>query len=128
MTEAGMWKRIRVWGRGVYQLHLARIENSVGVGQPDVNFGLEGREGWMELKVWPRKLKPSQVIWIEDRVAAGCMPMVMVYLRGEYFLLRAVDYFEPTILSVQRDAVWRESDRGWEWLSDALYKVIASGA
>ncbi len=80
-TEAGLWKWLR---DHVPQGHWVRLENSIGLGTPDVTYKvLRGSEGWIELKhcdddcgpeaiPFKRKgLRKEQVFWIEDRVAAG---------------------------------------------------------
>lgn len=62
-------------------LHLQRIENTAGVGTPDVNYCLAGREGWAELKAWERirftgrftvpKFRAEQAAWLYARSSAG---------------------------------------------------------
>ena len=47
MNESGLWKRIK---KANPDAHLERIENSVGVGTPDVNFCTSDASGWIELK------------------------------------------------------------------------------
>lgn len=56
LSEQKMWDRLRdaMQGRWTYE----RIENKVTKGTPDVAFSMEGKRGWIELKVleaWPRK-------------------------------------------------------------------------
>lgn len=80
MNEAGLWDWLR---RNAPAGHWVRLENSVGLGTPDVNYKIKGGpEGWAELKyhddclssTQPFKkkgLRTEQIFWIEDRVAAG---------------------------------------------------------
>ena len=55
--------------------HWQSVETwSTGRGVPDLNYCLEGTEGWIELKstaAWAVKIEPGQVAWIERRARAG---------------------------------------------------------
>jgi hypothetical protein len=63
-------------------VHLCRIENDAGAGNPDVEGCIDGAQIWIELKSCSRpvrattairpKLRPSQDIWLQERVRAGC--------------------------------------------------------
>lgn len=87
--EASLWQRIK--NTGVRQLrelgygvHLCRIENSVGAGNPDVEGHIDWERGqiWLELKSCARpkrattpikpKCRTSQKDWHEARSKAGC--------------------------------------------------------
>lgn len=84
--ESALWQRVRKGGVALrllgHKVHLCRIENSVGVGNPDVNGCINGTLIDIELKSEDRparastpirpKVKPSQSIWHHDRAEAGC--------------------------------------------------------
>jgi hypothetical protein len=84
--EAALWKRVKAAGTHLKQcgfgVHLKRIENSVGSGHPDVEGCIDGVQIWIELKSEERpkrlttpirfKVRPSQDIWLQERVRAGC--------------------------------------------------------
>jgi hypothetical protein len=84
--EKSLWQRVRKGGVALrllgHTVHLCRIENSVGVGNPDVNGCINGKVLDLELKSEDRparastaihpKVKPSQSIWHHDRAEAGC--------------------------------------------------------
>ena len=56
MSEAALWRRVRKGLPG----HLVRVENAVEAGTPDVNYCIDGAEGWIELKQldrWPARGK-----------------------------------------------------------------------
>ena len=62
--------------------HWQSVETwSTGRGVPDLNYCLEGTEGWIELKstaAWAVKIEPGQVAWIERRARAGGRVFVAV--------------------------------------------------
>ena len=80
--------------------HIERVENMVNVGTPDVNYVLDGCEGWVELKcipAWPVRsdtlvrvphYTPEQRIWHRERKAAG----------GKVFVLLRVDSTKEYLL------------------------------
>ena len=49
MTEQNDYKRLRMNMKQPMD-RLERIENVVGIGTPDINFCIEGMEGWVEMK------------------------------------------------------------------------------
>jgi hypothetical protein len=58
MSESNMWRflaqKFKRYGHGDWQ----RIEDSISMGIPDVNFCIDGVEGWIELKeipAWPKR-------------------------------------------------------------------------
>ena len=50
--------------------HVNRIENTVGVGIPDVTYCYQGTETWIELKAGS-VLRDSQYIWHHQHALAG---------------------------------------------------------
>ena len=74
-----------------------RIENNVSSGTPDVNYCIEGKEGWIELKhakEWPKRGGPlklrhftsEQRLWIRTRQKAGGNAYVLLKVEKDYFL------------------------------------------
>lgn len=54
--------------------HVQRIENTVGVGMPDLNLCHNGREVWIELKVFVDDkvlLRKEQHAWMSTRAKNG---------------------------------------------------------
>ena len=90
------------------QIHWQRIENTTGVGVPDINFCLDGVEVWVEDKWTPSKkgarfshpLTPSQCGWILKRVHSG---------GSAWVLARRVDTFRLWHGSWAKEIV----DQGW---------------
>lgn len=77
MKESSFWHDLRT---GIQALPKAnrpfchRIENSAGIGQPDVNLAYRGAEVWLELKVMKGnqiEVRHSQFRWLRERMAMG---------------------------------------------------------
>lgn len=76
MTEAEIRTRMKnAFGR--MNVHSTPIEVYIGKGIPDVNWCVNGKEFWTELKVITatnrlrEQLKPEQVAWLLKRTNAG---------------------------------------------------------
>lgn len=92
--EGDFWKAVRkAWvARG---WHAVRVEASCGgcdPGTPDTVFGCHGRNGWVELKVWPDPLSAIQQAWHEEALEGGSYAMVLCQLRGGVWLGRWDEY------------------------------------
>ncbi len=65
----------RLFQKHLPEAHIQSVETwSTGRGVPDLNYCLNGCEGWIELKAtaaWAVTLEPGQVAWIERRARAG---------------------------------------------------------
>ncbi len=87
--ESGLWR----WLKGARlrlreDLHIQRVENSVGSGTPDVEGKLNGGDQfWIELKSTARpkrdgpvrfKVRDSQVEWMRRRAAVGGRPWLLL--------------------------------------------------
>lgn len=71
MIDGGLHAEFR---KHLPRVHWQRVENSVGNGVPDVNYCVDGKEGWIEYKVsrgWRIRLRPGQVGWLEQRTRYG---------------------------------------------------------
>ena len=72
-------KKVYQWLKGHIKGHWTRVENNAGRGFPDVNFCIDGCDGWTELKVVKSKkpptsldaikvrIRPSQFAWLTER-------------------------------------------------------------
>jgi len=82
--ESSLWKALRDGMAAKFaplRWHATRHEDALAAGIPDVSFGLDGVQGWIELKVvakWPsrgalrvRHLTREQVLWLRARARAG---------------------------------------------------------
>lgn len=125
--ESQLWKRIKPavvdLRRLGHAVHLCRIENDAGSGNPDVEGCINGDQLWIELKSEERpkrsstpirpKLRPSQDIWHTKRYRAGCRVHWVLLQVGEdrsallylipgrfYAQLKALTEAELTKLSV----------------------------
>jgi hypothetical protein len=90
--EQRFWAQVRMAWPG----HAARIEAGAGgcdPGTPDCVLSVDGRGGWVELKVWPQPLEESQLPWHIDAMARGAYAVVLCWLgRDEVWVGRAEDY------------------------------------
>ena len=88
-----MWKTLGAFMRKA-GLDPVRIENSLELGTPDVNY----TGGWLELKFareWPRRggplklahFTPQQNAWIVRRVHAGGVVAVVLKVGKEWYAL-----------------------------------------
>lgn len=121
--EQRLWKTVREHVIHWPKSHWQRIENEVGAGQPDVNYCIDGVEGWLELKVWPRKLEPSQILWARTREACGGITWVLVKASTlmDCLLLHAEDYrVSGNVLDLRSRRRWSLVADGW----DALRYVL----
>jgi hypothetical protein len=95
--ERELWKRMRKAGIHLrkcgFKVHLCRIENDAGAGNPDVEGCIDGGQIWIELKSCERpkrastsirpKVRVSQDIWLQERVRAGCRVCYVLIQVGE---------------------------------------------
>jgi hypothetical protein len=80
----------------IFPGHHVRIENSVGVGQGDVNSCHAGRETWYELKVGRHEnltthlLLDSQKAWHVRRVQEGGRVFVLVLDKDKIYVYKVL--------------------------------------
>lgn len=107
-SHSQMWRDIQQATEGLKRegrWHACRHEDSATVGVPDVSYGLDGRNGWIELKSvprWPRKapvrirdLTVHQVRWLEKRGEAGGCCWLLLSVGRDYILM---DHTGPRLL------------------------------
>lgn len=79
--------------------HVVRHEDIASSGVPDISYGLDGCNGWIELKEikeWKKRsatpndigLSPEQRLWLRQRGKTGgrCFVLVRVTASREYYL------------------------------------------
>lgn len=82
MSERRLWHGLRDWLASYVGMDLQRHEDYLSAGIPDVSFGVDGVDGWLELKWLPRwpvrpdtlprfKLTPIQQRWLTRRGERG---------------------------------------------------------
>ena len=77
MTESDFWLQVKARLPG----HLVRIENTAGVGTPDVNACWQGKEAWIELKVAKGHyiyFRAAQVVFMTRRAVENGRVFVLV--------------------------------------------------
>tara|TARA_R100001443_G_scaffold487_6_gene2037 strand:+ start:16369 stop:16782 length:414 start_codon:yes stop_codon:yes gene_type:complete len=98
MSENNFWRYINKNMRGIGIF--TRIENSFFKGIPDINFLIDGKEGWIELKYrdkfpvrnnTPIKLHhftKEQKLWHDNRVKNGGRTFLFVKVEKTYYLFK----------------------------------------
>lgn len=110
--------------------HVNRIENSTGVGMPDVNFCFKGQETWLELKAniglltevneliqipfSSKRLRDSQIIWHGKRVLQGGRVLVAVRDGGTITILQCKGMHQYKTLYVGK--------KPWNW--EAITSIL----
>lgn len=101
MTEQQLFQRAK---KALQPGHIIRVENPLDPGMPDVNYCIEGVEGWLELKMaisCPKtkelrdctlrvSIRPVQPIWWQERLKVGGRVHILVETPGwpsDYLLL-----------------------------------------
>jgi hypothetical protein len=96
--ENRFWARVRdMWTIDSSGGHAVRIEASIGgcdPGTPDCVLSCGARGGWVELKVWPEALQPSQLPWHLDAIAHGAYAMVMCELPDRKVWIGSAEDYE----------------------------------
>lgn len=68
-------------------IHISWIEShATALGAPDLNYCMEGVEGWLELKASPGiEIRASQILWMKERINSGGYPLF--FLRWDNMFL-----------------------------------------
>lgn len=99
MSEKLLWHKLRAKIRALdLPGRWERVENGVSVGMPDVNYCVNGFEGWIELKhgKMPAKkdtiifksqrgLEQEQVNWHYIQVKNGGISWIFMELSGDFY-------------------------------------------
>ena len=68
--------------------HLSWVEShATSAGIPDLNYCIQGYEGWVELKSGNFEVKASQVIWMEERISNGGHPLFLIEMDDAFFFV-----------------------------------------
>lgn len=132
MLESGAVRRLVVKALRDYG-HAEAIENSAGVGNPDINYCIEGVDGWIECKYrreFPARdstpalgkcFKPSQPIWFKKRLDAGAKHLfILPRIEDEFFLIPGEYYSTVEAMNrseLNQTAVWRGESGYLSWKS-----------
>lgn len=124
-SEAALW---RFLGDILRPLgHVIRVENVVGSGTPDVNYCINGAEGWIELKhlpSWPKnkasvvriphkRLFKVQCAWLHARSVIGGRSWLFVQVGTDYILFNGT-----CALLIERGL----TRAGWEAIATARWE------
>lgn len=128
-NEAKLWTYVEKRLKSI-SIHLTRVEShSTAVGVPDVNYCIEGIEGWIELKAETTKgmvLRQSQKVWMRDRLRAGATKIYLLWaadveytdkrgLTRVYGLIHCNPSNIRTLFNSTKPVVWfAESFMTWE--------------
>lgn len=113
-TEQWLAQRIQ---KMCAKVHWQRIENSVGVGAPDLHGCWKGKDLWFELKIWGgAPTRPAQTIWHLRRKTNG----------GKSYRLTYHCKYRVLIVSVVTDSGgWVDVDRFPFTHKDLAYFIAA---
>ena len=120
---------------------LERIENVVGVGTPDINYCIEGVEGWIEMKS-PKepkksssklfgdnhKLNQAQKNWFLRQRNAGGKAFILICTDKRWMLIKG-DYLVDIINDLSANDLWDIAcwvsfkPIDWESLREVLKEV-----
>lgn len=91
-------KHLRQWLMKHIPGHWQPIELSQGVGVPDLNYCVNGREGWAELKVDRKSplslshiLRPAQYAWMVRRANSGGRVQVIIGMDKDLFFIKDLE-------------------------------------
>ncbi len=99
MSENNLWRYLQKNLKDSKTM-LMRIENPFYKGVPDVNFLIDGNEGWLELKYIPQYPKKEitivkvphftieQKIWHNARFKNKGRTMVLIQVDDDYFIFK----------------------------------------
>jgi hypothetical protein len=99
MSETNLWRYLQ---RNLKdnKTMLMRVENTFYKGIPDVNFLIDGNEGWLELKYMPEYPKKDyteikvphftkeQKLWHDARYKNKGRTMVLIQVDSDYFIFK----------------------------------------
>ncbi len=131
--EAAFWRYLRN-GMGK-RWNAQRHEDSIGVGIPDVSYGLRNVNGWIELKQLPawqkrrttivkiRHFTPQQRAWSMNRGRTGGRCFLFLKVQQEYVLLPwtevKIDDHQTRSKMIATGSYWR-GRIDFDELADAL--------
>ena len=136
MNERGVWLLLKT-GMGK-RWDASRHEDKIGIGVPDVSFGCEDINGWIELKYimeWPVRpttsvnipLSPLQKHWLTLRGLHGGNCWLFVRIRDDFLLF---SYHRLGLINGKTKAkLLRICDKSWHGRVDweEFRSVIVGG-
>ena len=137
MSEKNLWARARkaLKNKGLFE----RCESTL-IGRADVNYLIDGTEGWIELKHADkparattvvfrsqRGLEPEQITWLLSRVANGGRSWVLLQVGISLFLIHgsmSPSINHMTFGDMEHASSWtvhgNTTERDWEKLVQCL--------
>ena len=62
--------------------------HATSLGVPDLNYCVDGVEGWLELKAGPDiDIRASQVIWMKEHIASGGWPLFFISWNNMFLIV-----------------------------------------
>ena len=96
--------------------HWSKVEShDTSAGIPDLNYCMDGMEGWLELKFGNRvkapKLRPTQCAWFRRRIKMGGTPqlLVCIELDGHKTFGLILGDVVPTLIHAKTNKHWLDS-------------------
>jgi hypothetical protein len=133
--ESSLWKMMKKSLAGPGR-DLVRVENPIAPGTPDVNYSINGTDGWVELKEidrWPKRpgtpvriphYTPQQRLWIRRRVLAGGRAFVLLRVNESMtYLLLPGAWAWKNLGKVPREELERAACCRWRGEFDAEWMI-----
>lgn len=119
--ERAFWKWLNMATTGLW--HVQRHEDKYSVGIPDISYGADGINGWIELKAydkWPNGNLPhftsKQANWLTNRGERGGHCFILIRINHTILLFSwraAYDLLHKTwneeLLKMSALAVWEDA-------------------
>jgi hypothetical protein len=97
VRESYFWQQVKAGLGSVPNVHMSRVENTAGSGISDVNVCVDGKEFWLELKMFHGEklhFRTSQRAWISKHVACGGSVFILARKEDTLILYKACTCLE----------------------------------
>ena len=120
-AEARLWQWLR---ERLQSGHFTRVESETSPGVPDVNYCVQGSEGWIELKAAKRAtgkpfkkrgLRPEQIRWIMTHLAHGGTVWIIASIGSSVYAFSgslAHRFNDSSVEDLMHEARWVARRRG----------------
>lgn len=106
--------------KNIPEAHWQSVETwSTGRGVPDLNYCIDGNEGWIELKSidgWKLNMRPEQTAWISQRIRYGGRVLIAVRRKeDELWMFHGSVVREFKFIGIDKVFNLGKFTRPWDW-------------